>query len=383
MNISKFGLGLSLAAVLGLMACGDDASSSSGPDDQPELSSSSGDSDKPESSSDKAKSSSSVQEVSSSSVEEVEPCTFAATDDSWAVSYKGSDGSNSANIWTVFEVKGEDLVIRDSIRYTGQTANVACRAMQMQDSTELHSKSMDGKLAGVKTCEGSTVVFVSTRTEKGYFASNEREAVHASVKKACDAAVNGSAFEKFPLKVTSNCNFTIDDPEWVYSYLDEGYNSPDSVIVKYVVSQEEGDDNLVSHKYSITPMPYVECMTKQFAKISYNGFCTMEGTVEASSSGNSTKTREEVFGSEQNFCKDKVPAVEIPPVEPDTSAVTPDTSATVPDTTKVPSGDMVSCDIPGVLGECVEFPAGSDEAAGLTAQCVSVMEGTLGTGCAK
>ena len=67
----------------------------------------------------------------------------------------------------------------------------------MNDSTATHPSSMDGKLAGVQNCEGSTAVLVSTRTEKGYFANNAREAVHASVKKACDAAVNGSAFEVF------------------------------------------------------------------------------------------------------------------------------------------------------------------------------------------
>ena len=47
------------------------------------------------------------------------------------------------------------------------------------------------------------------------------------------------------------------------------------------------------------------------------------------------------------------------------------------------SGNMVSCDIPGVMGECLEFPAGSAEATAMEAQCVSVMMGTLGTGCAK
>jgi hypothetical protein len=44
---------------------------------------------------------------------------------------------------------------------------------------------------------------------------------------------------------------------------------------------------------------------------------------------------------------------------------------------------MVSCDIPGALGECLEFPAGSEEAIAMKAQCESVLEGTLGTGCAK
>ena len=46
-------------------------------------------------------------------------------------------------------------------------------------------------------------------------------------------------------------------------------------------------------------------------------------------------------------------------------------------------GDMVSCDVPGVMGECLEYAAGSAEAQQLTESCVSVLQGTLGTGCAK
>ena len=45
------------------------------------------------------------------------------------------------------------------------------------------------------------------------------------------------------------------------------------------------------------------------------------------------------------------------------------------------SGEMVSCDIPGVMGECLEYPVGSDEAAQLTELCESVFGGTLGAGC--
>ncbi len=45
------------------------------------------------------------------------------------------------------------------------------------------------------------------------------------------------------------------------------------------------------------------------------------------------------------------------------------------------SGEMVSCDIPGVMGECMEYPVGSDEAAQLTEFCVSMLGGTLGAGC--
>ncbi len=51
--------------------------------------------------------------------------------------------------------------------------------------------------------------------------------------------------------------------------------------------------------------------------------------------------------------------------------------------TPATTGAMVSCDVPGVMGECLEFPAGSAEAAAMEAQCVSVMMGTLGSGCAK
>ena len=51
--------------------------------------------------------------------------------------------------------------------------------------------------------------------------------------------------------------------------------------------------------------------------------------------------------------------------------------------TPATSGAMVSCDVPGVMGECIEFPVGSAEAAAMEAQCVSVMMGTLGSGCTK
>ena len=390
MNIAKIGFGLSLSAALCFVACGDDESSGFGPQNNPEdpVSSSSEGNSAPESSSEDAKSSSSVEAKSSSSVEEVVPCTFAATDDSWAISYKGSDGDNSANITTVFEIKGEDLVIRDSVRFTGNTANIYCRLLSMNDSTATHPTSMDGKLAGEQVCEGgSTAVLVTTRTEKGYFATNAREAVHASVKKACDAAVKGSAFEVFPLETTSNCNFTMDDPEWVYSYLDEDWRGTDSVIVRYVVAYDSAEEAIISHKYEIHPMPYMECMTKKFSNIGLTNFCSMEGYINASASGNSTKTREDVFKSEQNYCKEKVPAVEVEPESSSSSEAETESSSSAEDETTssssvtAPAGDMVSCDIPGVLGECLEFPAGSEEAIAMAAQCESVLEGTLGTGC--
>lgn len=46
-------------------------------------------------------------------------------------------------------------------------------------------------------------------------------------------------------------------------------------------------------------------------------------------------------------------------------------------------GDMVSCDVPGAMGECIEFAAGTTEAQQLSETCVSTLQGTLGTGCPK
>jgi hypothetical protein len=383
MNISKIGLGLSLSAALCLMACGDDSSTSPEPSNNPQetTSSSSETSGTPDSSDNNGDvaSSSSVEAASSSSAEEeAAPCTFGATDDSWAINYRGSDGSNSASIRTVFEIQGEDLVIRDSVRFTGNTASMYCRLLTMNDSTATHPSSMDGKLAGVQNCEGSTAVLVSTRTEKGYFANNAREAVHASVKKACDAAVNGSAFEVFPLQTTSNCNFTVDDPEWIYSYLDENWRGTDSVIVRYVVAYDSAESEIMSRKYEIQPMHYVECMTKQFANIGTTNFCTMEGYVNASSSGTLSKPREDVFKSEQNYCKEKMPAE----VEPESSS-SADVEETSSSSAAAPAGDMVSCDVPGVMGGCEEAPAGSDQARFYISSCESLLEGTLGTGCSN
>ena len=53
------------------------------------------------------------------------------------------------------------------------------------------------------------------------------------------------------------------------------------------------------------------------------------------------------------------------------------------ETAPAASGDMVSCDVPGEMGECLEFEANSTEGKGLKEQCESVMMGTLGTGCPK
>jgi len=221
-------------------------------------------------------------------------------------------------------------------------------------------------------------VLVTTRTEKGYFATNARETVHASVLNACKAAVNGTAFEVFPLETKSNCNFTVDDPEWVYSYLDENWRGTDSVIVRYVLAYDSAEGEIMRRKYEIQPMPYMECMTKKFSNIGLTNFCTMEGYVNGSSSGTQSKPREDVFKSEQNYCKEKVPAVE---VEPESSSSADDVETTSSSSAAAPAGDMVSCDIPGIFGECVEYPAGSTEANAMIEQCESIMEGTLGTGC--
>ena len=70
--------------------------------------------------------------------------------------------------------------------------------------------------------------------------------------------------------------------------------------------------------------------------------------------------------------------------EPDSSASEePDSSGSegVEGSSASVSGEMVSCDIPGVMGECMEYPVGSDEAAQLTELCESVFGGTLGAGC--
>ena len=82
----------------------------------------------------------------------------------------------------------------------------------------------------------------------------------------------------------------------------------------------------------------------------------------------------------------ETPSTENPPTEtPSTENPPADNPPTEnpPAENPTTSGNMVSCDVPGVLAECLEFPAGSPEAAAMESQCVSVMQGTLGTGCAK
>ena len=76
----------------------------------------------------------------------------------------------------------------------------------------------------------------------------------------------------------------------------------------------------------------------------------------------------------------------------DTTATTPadpanpvDTAATTPadPATPVASGEMVSCDIPGAMGECLEAAVGTEDARQMTETCEAVLMGTLGTGCPK
>ena len=74
------------------------------------------------------------------------------------------------------------------------------------------------------------------------------------------------------------------------------------------------------------------------------------------------------------------------PATPATDPATPaDTTTSTPadPATPVASGDMVSCDIPGAMGECVEAAVGTDDARQMTETCESLLMGTLGTGCPK
>lgn len=88
-----------------------------------------------------------------------------------------------------------------------------------------------------------------------------------------------------------------------------------------------------------------------------------------------------VAGCENATPETQTPSTENPPV--DNPPVDNPPVDNPPVDNPPASGNMVSCDIPGVMGECLEFPAGSAEATAMEAQCVSVMMGTLGTGCAK
>lgn len=384
MNLKKCGLGLTLSTAMCFMACGDDSSSNPIVDAVNQVSSSSVGGASPESSPSgtssssvsEAKSSSSVSvssssaAVSSSSVVEAEPCTFAATDNVWEMSYKASNSKGNANVKTIYKIDGENLVILDTIRYTGNQASMICR---IADGTSDFSSS-DGQFVGVQYCDGSTVIIAGTVTQKGYFAANSRETVHAAVQKACGVAVNGGTYDKIPLATKTTCDFKAEDNEWSYSYLDEGWRGQDSV----VVIQSFLFDTKLRVKAEQHPLQHAECIVKNFTDISGNNYCSADGLMDVSSSG-ITSEKESMYNSELRMCKDKIPAGS--ETESSSSSATDSESSSSSETAA--TGDMVSCDIPGVLGECLEFPAGSEEAIAMKAQCESVLEGTLGTGCAK
>ena len=377
MNYKKIGLGIALSTAMSFMACGDDSSSSpvfDSPSNQNSSSSVDGGAPKSSpseksSSSDAGNVSSSSVAPSSSSVAEAEPCTFAATDNLWEMSYKASNNKGNANVKTIYKINGEDLVILDTIRYTGNQASMICR---IADGASDFSSS-DGQFVGVQYCDGSTVVIAGTVTQKGYFAANARETVHAAVQKACGVAVNGGSYDKIPLATKTTCDFKAEDNEWSYSYLDEGWRGQDSV----VVIQSFLFDKKLRVKAEQHPLQHAECIAKNFSDISGNNYCSAEGLMDVSSSG-ITSEKESMYNSELRMCKDKIPAGS--ETESSSSSVTGSETSS---SSVAASGDMVSCDVPGVMGGCEEAPAGSDEANFYLSSCVSLLEGTLGTGCAK
>ena len=378
MNYKKIGLGIALSTAMSFMACGDDSSSSPVFDSSSnQNSSSSVDGGAPKSSPSEKSSSSVAGNVSSSSVApssssvvEAEPCTFAATDNLWEMSYKASNNKGNANVKTIYKINGEDLVILDTIRYTGNQASMICR---IADGASDFGSS-DGQFVGVQYCDGSTVVIAGTVTQKGYFAANARETVHAAVQKACGVAVNGGSYDKIPLATKTTCDFKAEDNEWSYSYLDEGLRGQDSV----VVIQSFNFDKKLRVKAEQHPLQHAECIAKNFTDISGNNYCSADGLMDVSSSG-ITSEKESMYNSELRMCKDKIPAGS----ETETSSSSVTGSETSSSSVAAPSGDMVSCDVPGVMGGCEEAPAGSEEANFYLSSCVSMLEGTLGTGCAK
>ena len=378
MNYKKIGLGIALSTAMSFMACGDDSSSSPVFDSSSnQNSSSSVDGGAPKSSPSEKSSSSVAGNVSSSSVApssssvvEAEPCTFAATDNLWEMSYKASNNKGNANVKTIYKINGEDLVILDTIRYTGNQASMICR---IADGASDFGSS-DGQFVGVQYCDGSTVVIAGTVTQKGYFAANARETVHAAVQKACGVAVNGGSYDKIPLATKTTCDFKAEDNEWSYSYLDEGWRGQDSV----VVIQSFNFDKKLRVKAEQHPLQHAECIAKNFSDISGNNYCSADGLMDVSSSG-ITSEKESMYNSELRMCKDKIPAGS----ETETSSSSVTGSETSSSSVAAPSGDMVSCDVPGVMGGCEEAPAGSEEANFYLSSCVSMLEGTLGTGCAK
>jgi hypothetical protein len=315
----------------------------------------------------------SSETVSSSSAAEAEPCSFTSTDNTWEVSYKGSDSKNSAKITTVYEISGDDLVIRDSIRYTGSMTSMMCSI----DPDASHSSS-DGVFAGQRSCDsdGNTVIYVSTTTQKGYFANNARDAFFTTVQNACKAAVKGGSYEKVTFAPETKCDFAMDDAEWSYFYKDEDLKG-DTVPKKKLVFLDPEDGRYVNMNYSIYPMSHIECVSKNFADFNGIHYCSADAYLNIASSS-TTFTKESLFEIEQKACKEYIPAGS--ETESSSSVTGSETSSS---SVASASGDMVSCDVPGVVGECLEFPADSEEGLGLAAMCESDLEGKLGTGCAK
>lgn len=379
MNYKKCGLGLTLSTAMCFMACGDDSSNPISNEPSSIESSSSVSGAAPESSPSEISSSSVAGEsgpsetASSSSVAEADPCSFTATDNTWEVSYKGSDSKNSAKITTVYEISGDDLVIRDSIRYTGSMTSMMCSI----DPDASHSSS-DGVFAGQRSCDsdGNTVIYVSTTTQKGYFANNARDAFFTTVQNACKAAVNGGSYEKVTFAPETKCDFAMDDAEWSYFYKDEDLKG-DSVPKKKLVFLDPEDGRYVNMNYSIYPMSHIECVSKNFADFNGIHYCSADAYLNIASSS-TTFTKETLFDIEQKACKEYMPAGS--ETESSSSVTGSETSSS---SVASASGDMVSCDVPGVMGGCEEAPAGSDEANFYLSSCVSMLEGTLGTGCAK
>lgn len=377
MNFKKCGLGLTLSTAMCFMACGDDNSSNPIVESNNQVSSSSISEENPGSSS--ATSSSSVSDanssssatVSSSSVADAEPCTFAAADNAWEMSYKASNAKGNANVKTIYKIDGENLVILDTIRYTGNQASMICR---IADGASDFSSS-DGKFVGVQYCDGSTVIIAGTVTQKGYFAANARETVHAAVQKACGVAVNGGSYDKIPLATKTTCDFKAEDNEWSYSYLDEGWRGQDSV----VVIQSFLFDTKLRVKAEQHPLQHAECIAKNFSDISGNNYCSADGLMDVSSSG-ITSEKSSMYDSELRMCKDKIPAGSEELNVSSSSEMGADISSS---SETAATGDMVSCEVPGGMGECLEYPAGSSEAVQLASICESTLMGTLGTGCTK
>jgi len=254
-------------------------------------------------------------------------------------------------------------------------------SMMCSIDPDASSESSDGIFVGKRSCDsdGNTVIYVSSTTQKGYFANNAREAFFNSVQSACKVAVNGGSYEKVVFAPETKCDFKLEDAEWSYFYKDEDLKG-DSISKKKLVFLDAEDGRYADMNYSIYPMSHIECVAKNFAEFNSIHYCSADAYLNIAS-GSSSFDKETIFEMEQKSCKEKMPAVEAPvDVEPD-STKTGDSTAIEP---KTPStGDMVSCDVPGVMGECLEFPAGSDEAVAMASQCESILGGTLGTGCAK